>query len=286
MKVSLLVPFSVGMVASNKKRARPDGKPDRMIEVTPIETSQFLNGEVTDNTDVEAVAGVSADGRAFDHKLNSTSTVNAEWIPYERGVVTPPDVRRGMKVMLYKFADVDKYYWRYMGLDDDKFCLETFIVRWSGTQGEADGVDADNDYYLEVSTHDGLVHLHTGTGNGEPHAWDLQLNTKESRLIVQDDIENKITIESETGLIELKNYVGTFIKLEEENIDGYAAGTTTWECPQTNWTGNWAIKGNFDLTGNYSQTGNFVLTGNGECSGTFKAGKIISVQNAQAPNIG
>lgn len=286
MKVSLLTPFSVAIVASNKKRAGANGKPDRIIEATPIEVSQFLDGELTDNTDVNPVEGVSVDGRAFSHKLNSTSTVQAEWIPYDRGVVTPPDVRRGMKVVLYKFGDVDKYYWRYLGLDDDKFCLETFIVRWSGTKGESDGVDPDKDYYFEVSTHDGLVHLHTGTGNDEPHAWDLQLNTKESRLIVQDDIDNKITIESETGLIELKNFVGTYVKIEQENIDGYAAGTTTWECPQTNWTGNWDITGNFNLTGNYSQTGNFALTGNGEVSGTFKAGKLISVQNAQAPNIG
>lgn len=285
MKVSLLTPYSTGIVASNKKRAGADGKPDRVIEVTPIETSQFLDGEISDNTDTESVAGVSADGRAFEHKLNSTSTVSATWLPYERGVVTPPDVRRGMKVMLYKFADVDKYFWRYMGLDDDKFCLETFIVRWSGTQGEGDSVDPEKDYYMEVSTHDGLVHLHTGTGNSEPHAWDIQLNTKESRLIIQDDMDNKVTIESETGLIELRNYVGTYVKLEEETIEGYAAGTTTWECPQTNWTGNWDIKGNFNLVGNYSQTGNFALTGNGEVSGTFTAGQIISIQNAKAPNI-
>lgn len=285
MKPSLLVPHSVGVVANNKKRAGADGKPSRLLEITLVESSMFLNGEITDNAEVTPVAGMSSDGSAFDVQLTSTTTVMAEWIPFSRGVVTPPDLRRGMRVLVYKFGDVDKYYWRYLGMDDNLFCLETFIVRFSGTQNEDDDIDAEKDYYLEVSTHDGLVHLHTGTGNNEPHAWDIQLNTKESRLIVQDDASNSLTIESENGVLELKNQLGTYIKIEGETIDGYAAGTTTWNCPQTNWTGNWQITGNFSLTGNYTQTGDFALVGNGSCSGTFKAGTLISSNPVQAPNV-
>lgn len=291
MKVSQLVPYSVGIVAANKAPGGEDGKPERFIEAVPIETSMFLDGEITDNVDGSTVKLKDADGRSYEVILNSTATVRCEWMPMQRGVYTPPDVRRGMRVMILKFADADKYYWQYLGVDDDMFCLETFIVRWSGSPDENVTVSADSDYYIEVSTHTGNVQLHTSKSNNEPCEWDIQLNTRESRLMFADDLTNTITMESSTGKFEFKNFQNTYFKIEGMDIEGYADGVTTWTCPMTNWTGDWAITGDVAVTGNVTivgdltVTGGFSIAGNGECTGTFKAGQIVSTQDVIAPNV-
>jgi hypothetical protein len=279
MAMSQLRPVAVAVVAVNKKRS------SKIIEVADPEQNPFLDGELTDNVQEIQVQGSGANGAAFDIKLKATATKQATWIPFGSNRVTAPDVRRGEKVQLWQFADDDKFYWTDIGLDEHLRKLETVVFRLSGSQVEADGIDPTKDYYLEVSTHDGLIHLHTSAANGEPYEWDIQLNTKESILLARDSLGNFGTIESKEGHIEFQNFKGTFFRLVGKDVFGYASGTTNWSCPMTNWTGDFSLKGNFTLTGNYAQTGNFVLNGDGNCTGTFTAGKLVSVSPAEAPNI-
>jgi len=285
MKVSALEDVSIGVVAINKARG------SKVVEVVLSEVSPFLDGELTDNADTQAVAGLGVDGRAFDATLTSTGTVPATWLPQGSNRVMPPDVRRGTKVRILQFANDPQYYWSELGLDDHLMKLETAIYAFSGTSDEGANPDATNTYYLEISTHDGLVALHTSAANNEPNEWDVQVNTKESKFLVTDSLGNYVTIESATGLIEAKNYKGTTIRMEGKDVTGIALGTTTWTCPTTNWKGNFNLDGNFTLKGNYTQTGNmavtgdFLVNGNGEVTGNFTAGKVTSVAPISAPNV-
>lgn len=283
--MSQLQERSVGIVAVDK------GRSTAIIEVTLAEVSPFIDGEITDNAEVSSVKGVASSGKAFDVNLRSTVTVKARWLPFGTNRATPSDVRRGMKVRVFQFGDEDEYYWSEMGDDPNLYKLETVVYKWSGNGQEDTPNDATNSYYFEINTHDGVVAFHTSDSNGEFGVWDVQINTKESILVIRDSLANFITMETQTGHIEAQNFKGTYFKMVGKDIMGYAGGTTTWECPVTNWKGDFNLKGNFNLDGNYQQKGNmavvgeFALTGNGQCSGTFTANKIVSVTNAQAPNI-
>lgn len=283
--VSQLEERSIGIVAVNKPRSTT------IIEVTLAEVTPFLDGEITDNADVSSVQGSAADGKAFDVKLRSTGTVKARWLPFGSNRATPPDVRRGMKVRVFQFGDEDEYYWSALGDDENLFKLETAIFKWSGNGSEDQPNDASNCYYLEINTHDGLVAFHTSDKNGEFGVWDVQINTKESILVIRDSLANFITMETKTGHIEAQNFKGTYFKMVGKDISANAPGETNWTCPMTNWTGDFKLKGNFTLTGNYSQTGNmaikgdFAVEGNGSVSGIFSAGKVNSTQPISAPNV-
>ena len=135
---SLFHMFSVGFVAHNKhikdpavdkkgekgKKKRDEDKNDKEskknnylkdfdydIEIYPIEHFAFCNGEVTDNIDDEEIEGKNFDDEEFKFKIEKTATIRATWLPISNTIrKSPPDVRRGERVFIYRYADSDKFY--------------------------------------------------------------------------------------------------------------------------------------------------------------------------------
>lgn len=209
--------YSLGIVAANKELS------SKFIEVTPIEALMMLDGEISDNLQQVRSKGRSASGNTYEDSIDTTASIQAEWLPI--GItnrVTPPDVRRGEHVVLYKFGDVDKYYWTTLLYDMRLRKLETAIWAFSNTRNESTDGTADTTYFLEVSTHKKLVHLHTSVSDGEPFTYDIQLNTKDGVFTFQDDIGNYIQLDSKNVRIEVKNADGSWIDMNRKTINIYA----------------------------------------------------------------
>jgi len=222
--------FSVGIVAENKALNTD------VVEVSPVEELPLLDGEITDNATTTEVKGVDKDNTTYNTKVNTTNTVSAKWLRLNySNRISAPDVRRGAAVMLYQFGDEKKYYWTTL-MDDSKLRkLETVIYAFSGTQSESADVSGDNNYYLEISTHKKLVTFHTSKANGEPFAYDIQLNTGEGKLLIQDDNGNFAFIDSKAKQIRLENTDGCFFE--------FLAKDCTLNIP-----GNWEITVNGNVT--------------------------------------
>lgn len=213
-QVSKLEFYSVGIVAKNKDLSSKE------IEVTPIEDLPFANGELTDNTNTETTTAKDAGGSSYTSKVNSTNTVKAVWLPIgQPNRLTAPDVRRGENVMLYKYSDHDKYYWVTLTEDTKLRKLETVVYGFSGTTDESSSPNADNMYYLEVSTHRKLIHLHTSKANGELFNYDVQINGAEGFIQVQDNDGNYFTINSKDTIVELANADGSKLSLDKKVIN-------------------------------------------------------------------
>ena len=208
----MLVPYSIGIVAANKPLTSME------IEVTPREDLTMANGEVTDNLSTANSKGKDADGASFETTTRSSTTLSARWLPLGSNRKTAPDVRRGEKVMIWKFADADKYYWSSLEYNAKLRKLETVIFAISNTQDEDADADGDNTYFFEFSTHNKRVHLHTSVSDGEPFGYDFMFDTKNGSVTLKDTIDNLIHLDSAAKRIVLKNATGSYMDLFDKDL--------------------------------------------------------------------
>lgn len=213
MEASKLQMYSYGVVAANKSLKSNE------IQVTPMEQVPMNNGELTDNLSSNNVKGEDADGASFESTVRSANTLTARWLPFGSNRKTSPDVRRGEKVCIWKFADADKYYWSELEYDPQLRKLETVIWAFSATKAEGDDATEDTTYFLEISTHKGLVHFHTSQSNDEPYGYDLMLNTKDGIFQFLDTIQNVMFMDSAAKRLVLKTASDCSFDMNDEDLN-------------------------------------------------------------------
>lgn len=318
MRVSKLHIHSLGIVAVNKPLDTHD------IEVAPIEDLPFLDGELTDNAETTKLKGTNAAGGSYATTAITSATLTATWMPFGSNRKTAPDVRRGEKVLLWRFADEDKFYWSEFTYQPKLRKLETVVFMISATRTESDPGTPQSTYYLEVSSHTKTITLHTSKADGEPFTYDLQINAKDGNWTFTDDIGNFITVDSLNRRIELQNTDGSHIDMDRKDIRIYApnnielradndilmsagnkinsqAGSsindkapsintesdkTTNTVPLTSFSGDVKVAGMTTSKGLTSTSGGaFSVAGGGTFSGTVNVNKLISTQSISAPNV-
>jgi hypothetical protein len=175
-----------------------------------------------------------------------TNTLKCTWLPFgSSNRLSSPDIRRGEEVMIWQVADSDKYYWTPT-LDGSALRkLETVRYAFSGTQDENAKTDATNSYFFEVSTHKKLIHLHTSQKNGEKYGFDIQLNTDQGFLQIQDNTGNVVTFDPSEQQITMTNVTGSSVDINKANVSVTA-------------TGNIALKAGGNIT--IQAGGNIIIT--------------------------
>lgn len=275
--------YSLGLVANNKE---VDAK---IINVVPIEQTPFLDGELVSMPFESEQAGSEGDDAEFNVKVTSDVAVTATWLSLNSNRATPPDVRRGMRVLLWKFADQNDFFWTYAGLDDHLFKLETVIFRISATSDEdADSLAPENCYSLEMCSRTGKITLQTSKANGEFCVYAFQFNMKDGKAVLCDELGNSFMLDSANTILELENADGTRLALDKEIIEAFAndrmdvetgksvniktktvnvkaeslnvnTQKNTFTTPETEFTGNVTIGGNLNQkgSGNFEGAANF-----------------------------
>lgn len=198
--ISKLQFYSLGIVAANKSLS------SMTVEITPVEEFPMLDGQLTDDKQEYKADTVDNTGAAKSTTVDSTVTVKATWLPINNSNRrTAPDVRRGEKVVLYKFADTDKYWWNTLFNDSVLRRLETVIYAFSDNAKEGPSDTADSTYFLEVSTHRKIMHVHTSKSDGEPFAYDVQINAKDGIVTITDDAGNFFVLNSRDKRLTMQN---------------------------------------------------------------------------------
>jgi hypothetical protein len=266
--------YSIGVVAANK------GLNTNVIEVCPVEHFPMVDGELTSNATKYQAAGVDANGNSYADSINTTLTVSATWIALgSMNRTTSPDVRRGERVQLYRYADADEFYWTTLTDDTHLRRLETVTHAYSGTADEnTTALDGTNSYFHEISTHNGYMHWHTSKANGEPFAYDVQINAKTGYVTIQDDVGNAMRMDSGNCMITLQNAQGSSVVLDKTN--GTVTVPATWtvnaktiieNCTDytMNASNSWTVKSNtgkmtfsnLTITAQTTHNGDFALNG-------------------------
>ena len=195
--------FAVGTVASDLIVGNVE------IQVHLHEIMSNVDGVIGSDNNISTNVK-SSDNKVYAINMNSTGTVPAIWLKNNSNRVTPPNVRKGEKVEVWKYADSDKYYWKSMSDELDLRRLEH--VKWvfvnTSTESEA-RIDDSNSYSFTMSTLNKFCKLHTADNNGEFTSFDLEIDTKEGIIDVHDGRGNTIKlISKEDGfLLEVGNKI-------------------------------------------------------------------------------
>lgn len=204
--------YSVGRALTNKKRG------SMTIEVCPLEVVNLSDGEMVPNFTDLASKGLDGEDQNYDVSVTASNSLEATWLQFGSNRTTPPDIRRGERVILLQYGDTEIFYWVALGMDDELRRLETAIFAFSNTRDETvRTLTPDNSYYFEVSTHDKHVTLHTSKSDGEPYAYDIQVNTKAGIVTVQDDDGQVFELNSKERRWTMVNRDESMVMLDKKN---------------------------------------------------------------------
>lgn len=212
MKESKFHMYAIGIAAENLKPGESE------LEVCPIEQLGFLDGEITSNQEEFLDEGVDAEGNAYSVKVESSNSLKAKWFPFETNRKTAPNIRRGMRVVIWKYADGDIYFWTDTGLDSKLMRRETVVYVWSNTDKDVDDLTPENSWFMKVSTHEKIMTFATNRSDGETHSVVVQINIKDGSAFIMDDRKNHFELDSLNNMLEMQNGDGTKVRLDKRDL--------------------------------------------------------------------
>lgn len=196
------------------------------LEIYPVEEYGYTDGEINDDREQIEESGIDSAGNSYTDKIETSNTILAEWMQWGSNRHLAPNVRRGERVLLWQYADDDKYYWTTTGFDDHLRRLETAIFKYSNTRDESvKEINSSNSYSIIISTHTKEITLQTTTTDDEPFAYIIRLDTEKGMFVITDDINNQITLESKEKRITLLNADNSSIVVDKKNITLNAVDT-------------------------------------------------------------
>jgi hypothetical protein len=208
--------YSTGIVAKNK-----DLDSD-LIEVNAIEDNSYVDGEVTDNIEKVEGEGTDKDGKSFKTTIETTNSIKAKWLSFtDTNRLTAPDVRRGEEVVIWRFGDTDQFWWCTQQQDRKLRRLETVIWGFSNLSKENEENTHSNMYWIEISTHRKNIRFHTSKNDGEPFAWDIQLDTKKGVFVIDDNDGGYFFYDALKRHFKFKNKDGSFLEIEKKRAKWY-----------------------------------------------------------------
>lgn len=257
------------------------------------------DGEVVATAEKKDVTIQSPTGDTTSSSGLSSNAVMMKWLPFNTNRVTAPDVRKGSKVVVYKFKGQSTYRWTYFGYDGT-LRLETVIYAFSATPNvkEDAPLTPDNYYIFLISSHTKKIQLLTGMGNGEACSYSITLDTGNGGFSLIDSEENSFVLNSmkhfwsfsnqeksilaidkkriiakceDELLLSAANHIGIKTKILDidcEVMNMSASVSTTVKSPQIN------LIGEITHTGNMKQTGTLSNTAGISSEGDVSAGDV------------
>lgn len=215
--------YSIGLVAVDKLKDSFDAK------VIPIEVLPDITGEIGDMLETIEMTGSRADETEYTIKLKASTTITMSWLPLGNGnQLTPPDLVKGEKVMIFQFGDTDRYYWTVLGNTHALRLTETTMFGWAARPDDGTPLDpAANMYTLEVSTDSKKVIFKTTQALEEPFAYEFSLDTEVGLFHITDDTGTAISMDSAERIITITNSDGTYITIDKEEILTYCKTKAT-----------------------------------------------------------
>jgi hypothetical protein len=191
---SLLKFYSIGIVVKNKIRG------SSLISVYPVEVLPGIKGSIADAGGTSKITVTNATGSTVGNSATSQSTLTAKWIPINNSNRTsPPDVYVNESVMIYRYADTDKYYWNTMYGEPSLRKLEDVTYSFSNVKDPNATFDPTTSYWIRYNTFDKFIQLHTSTNDGEKAGYDIIIDTGNGEISVIDTLGNSIILNSVAG---------------------------------------------------------------------------------------
>lgn len=202
MDVSNLKLYSLGIVVETK----PPGTD--FILVSPIETLNIQTpGSIKEYSKDFKGDKKELESANFKSEHEAKNYFRAKWIPFgHSNRITAPDVVVNETVILFKFGEVNEYYWTTIFREPELRRLETVNYGYSNVR---DGIasksfDKTTSYWQEISTRDKYIHIHTSMNDGEPFEYDVVIDTKTGFINMRDNVGNFIELNSPNNAITMR----------------------------------------------------------------------------------
>lgn len=214
MKFSAFRMVSVGYAAENLALDESE------LEVFPAELLPFTDGEISSETTRLTQTMRDGDGNEYSVTANLSNTIRAKWLPMGGNQITPPNIRRAMRVELWQSGDdAGEYYWRYSGIDNHLMRLETVVLAFSNTRDESvTALTADNSWYIEISTHSKAITVKTNKSDGEQYAYTFQIDAAGNQVTLEDDDGQTIKLDSKERRIFAVNKDQSIVDVNKTKI--------------------------------------------------------------------
>lgn len=207
-----------GFVSENSVLGKED-----VILVVPIEQLPNASGKLEVNPETFTVKGVDASGKHYEMKIDTNSSIKATYRSRDPNRITPPQVMKGERVELYRYANDQTYYWESLNMDLNKRVQEIVVNTYAAKPKDAVNKDTpstpENSYSTVIDTVNGLMEFRTSMANGEKSAWTVQINGKDGVAIIKDEKGNIVQIDSVNGVIDMRNSYASHLQLDKNNIN-------------------------------------------------------------------
>jgi hypothetical protein len=218
--------YSLGIVVETKHETSD------IIKVVPIEEYSFINGKLADQKEIFKADYTDMQGTVKKMTVESSMVIEAIWVPLSNSNrMTAPDVVINESVMLFKYADTDKYYWTSIFKEPKLRRLETVLYSFSNlaTDIAKKAFTKLSSYWMEVSTKKQHIWLKTTKSNNEPFEYDIKIDTLKGYIEIKDDIGNRIMLDSATSIVSIES--NTKIILNSPIIELSASANIVLKAP-------------------------------------------------------
>lgn len=285
--------YSLGIVTKDKPRDTTE------ITVCPIEDLPLVNGPINDHKVKFTNTLPNGSGATSSSKTEAGMTVTAKWLPLgnsNRG--TAPDVYANETVLLLKYGDNDEYWWTTVFNEPGIRRLETVCWMLGDLKDPLKEYNKETSYWVELSTHDQHLKIHTSRSNGEPFCYDFIINTKEGYVELKDDVGNGIKLDSKEGAITLTALKTINLNAPDVNISGRSTtkgsvkmedtaaveGAVSMNAAMTV-KGTSTLEGNTTITGAISLPGMSTVTGGIQIDQNLSVGSLLRAKNIIAETV-
>jgi phage baseplate assembly protein gpV len=308
MDKSLFNFYSIGIVVKDKVRQ------EDTITVSPIEHLNVQSNQKLDSDPVTSKGTLSSPIAKpnFSSEISSSSNITAKWINLGgSNRITAPDVYKGETVVLYKYENVDEYYWSTIFREPSLRKQETVIYSYSNEKTPMKEFNPDSSYWFLVDTFGKMLKLHTSNNDKEEVKYDITMNTKEGTFeVFRDSNGNFMLLDSKQKTltvyalkdITLLDSSGDYVKINSDSMSVTVnsgksvivntksvtvnASNTVINSPSNLVNGDLNVTGNVSVTGGLSSGGNASIGGSINSSGNISTnGNISAAGTVSGSNI-
>jgi len=205
--ISKLRRYSLGLVVEDNNDNLTE------IKVYPVEKlytdgKDLLKEDTRESTVTKKtiVTGTDATEAVFEDAkeiiaVDKTNYLLCNWLGSKQSNrLTPPNVGKGERVIIYRFSNSDAFYWETEETDLKLRKKEHVVYSYSAKDTLDEEEDKlDDRYTFTISPKTGIIELHTTDKYGEFTSYDITLDTKGGRISIKDGMGNNITLDSSVG---------------------------------------------------------------------------------------
>lgn len=197
----------------------------RELKISIHEDLPFTEGEVNATTVTSNIDFNNPNkGMTTNDHLDETTTKNfitAIYFDLFSNRVHPPDIRKGESVWAIRMENDDTYYWMSTGRTDNLRRTERMRLAVSDDVAYQKELDDDNTWYFEFDTLHGkklvISTSKSDTSNPVDYRYRIEIDAEKDTLVICDDGQNIIKLDSSIPRIFLKNRSNTIVDLNDRD---------------------------------------------------------------------